>query len=268
MVSRKVHVGEVQEYSIPKKQYKLEFTDGNTEDWHHSEFEGGVSASLRQLIDEKIDWDVQNDKVAQIFTFSKDFYNGLRKHSNKASKRFEALDPKDPNSAYTDGVRLQYYLHETELFCKPSFKYLVGEIEEKLRVLTGMHDYVVCNCVILNTNNFGWPQQMHADWCEGEGEDKYEKYFVLVAIDTNQTLNVYTGYEEEEEHSKIVKHLHQITEMRLDENKLFVGNQNCIHGGSTNLGRQLHGMFLPKDYNCTSQEAETLFLTSHKMYPE
>ena len=67
-----------------------------------------------------------------------------------------------------------------------------------------------------------------------------------MAIDKNQTLNVYNNED-------------VVTEVRLKLNHIFVGHQDCIHGGTANLGRRLHGMFVPKEYAKKSEESETIF---------
>ena len=75
-----------------------------------------------------------------------------------------------------------------------------------------------------------------------------------MAIDSNQTINICTSQSEKREIS-------------LSENKLFVGHQDCIHGGSAKLGRRIHGMFVPPGYDRNTQESETVFLTTNRMYP-
>ena len=40
----------------------------------------------------------------------------------------------------------------------------MNEIQDRLCVITGRHDYKVWNCVVLNTNKYGLRQQLHTDW--------------------------------------------------------------------------------------------------------
>ena len=140
------------------------------------ELEGGVSGSLTKLLHNKIIWDDKNEEVAKIFTISKENYEGIQKYDTEEAKRFEALNPGNEDSAYTDGAQLQFYLQDTALFAEAGFKYLVNEIQDRLCVITGRHDYKVWNCVVLNTNKYGLRQQLHTDWYI---EDKDKKMIVM-----------------------------------------------------------------------------------------
>ena len=58
----------------------------------------------------------------------------------------------------------------------------------------------------------------------------------MIAIDKDQTLNVLTSPNKPHQSYEV---------LRLEEDYIFVGKHNCIHGGSGNKGLRFHAMFVP-----------------------
>ena len=65
------------------------------EELHTNEMDGGISASLKRMIDkENIDW-YNDDNVSKNFTCSKESYEALEKYDSKTAKsKFKKLNEK------------------------------------------------------------------------------------------------------------------------------------------------------------------------------
>lgn len=152
--------------------HRVQYKSSETEDFYHAEFEGGVSATLKHLIGNRIVWNNENERVSKFFTFNKANYKVLQSYNSNKAKQLEALNLGDIDCSYTDGARLQFYLEGSDSVSKPAFKYSMNETEDQSREITGQHHYIVWNSVILNTNKRSWGQQFHIDWYIKEGKEK------------------------------------------------------------------------------------------------
>jgi len=187
-------------YNDSTKKYRVEYKMSDSNKWeqddlYYEELTGSVLASLQRIVDEqKIDWKNRQQAV-EIFTISDEMYKRWKSEGDTNSElgKFKKLDPSDANSPYTDGYRLQCYTDQWK--CK-RFRYVKKQIEDQLKIITNKHDYVLCNCVILNTTSRNChPQQLHTDWKRGNEKKgaQTDKFFVVIAIDKDQTLNVLTS---------------------------------------------------------------------------